>query len=582
MRIRIHRLRHREGKRISLGAAISALIALISGVYLLSRLVARRKKTPAVMPIVSLQSGAAETAILAPIADMHDEAVQAALPLTRRMLLRLVASFGCLATAQAGMLIFKTPTTRLPEGTNAILTTIAPLILFPLGAWLALPAVIRAADVVIVPQAPLQRPFTRNTLSAVLLLMGVALFMLLQTPTPITPLPDQAAFFEAAATGTIYTDDTHGPLYALFFSSFSAGDSAAGFRIAQTLSAIFALLLIPCLYLLGQEAYDKRTGIVTAGFGATALWTLGIAKSASPYALLACIGALGLWLLLRAYRTHATQLYLAAALLIGTGISFTPLATYGGLLLIVPLVLALLRVTPDEFAPLPLFRRPVVTIPTVVLPAFGLLLLVAAIFSNSPGAPRPRFDVGAPFPEPPPYAERVGYSQPYAILDGAFQTLLALNLTSDPTPFTGAVNRPVVSPLVSAAFALGGFALIWRIAWARRGEDLIVLLAVMISVLPSALLIEPPIRTPHMGRAALALPVLLLIAAQGVGLIADLALALIKGDNEHRQTRLPLASLFVILLVFAYTDAVDHYSNVAFPAYEEAANAYMQLFVTGE
>src|SRR5690606_6569565 len=97
--------------------------------------------------------------------------------------------------------------------------------------------------------------------------------------------------------------------------------------------------------------------------------------------------------------------------------------------------------------------------------------------------------------------------------------------------FYGAANRPVVAPVVSAAFALGCLALIWRVAVQKRGEELLILAALGICILPSALLIESPIRYPNMGRAALALPVMMLIAAWGLNLIAEIALGAV-GNGE--------------------------------------------------
>ena len=60
--------------------------------------------------------------------------------------------------------------------------------------------------------------------------------------------------------------------------------------------------MIPALYLLGRELYDRRTGLVAASFGAASPLLIWYSQEARMYAFVALFGMLALWMQLRAIR----------------------------------------------------------------------------------------------------------------------------------------------------------------------------------------------------------------------------------------------------------------------------------------
>ena len=67
-------------------------------------------------------------------------------------------------------------------------------------------------------------------------------------------------------------------------------------------SIIAGTLVIPALYLLGRELYDRRTGLVAAAFGAASPLLIWYSQEARMYAFVTLFGLLALWTQLRAIR----------------------------------------------------------------------------------------------------------------------------------------------------------------------------------------------------------------------------------------------------------------------------------------
>ena len=60
--------------------------------------------------------------------------------------------------------------------------------------------------------------------------------------------------------------------------------------------------MIPALYLLGRELYDRRTGLVAAAFGAASPLLIWYSQEARMYAFVTLFGLLALLTQLRAIR----------------------------------------------------------------------------------------------------------------------------------------------------------------------------------------------------------------------------------------------------------------------------------------
>jgi uncharacterized membrane protein/O-antigen/teichoic acid export membrane protein len=105
---------------------------------------------------------------------------------------------------------------------------------------------------------------------------------------------DQARMGYLAMLHNLRTTDVHPPGYfTLLWASvrvFGSGELAV-----RLPSIIPGALVIPALYLLGREAYDRRTGVIAAVAGSVAPIMVWYSQEARMYALLMLLGVLALW-----------------------------------------------------------------------------------------------------------------------------------------------------------------------------------------------------------------------------------------------------------------------------------------------
>jgi uncharacterized membrane protein len=95
--------------------------------------------------------------------------------------------------------------------------------------------------------------------------------------------------------------DRHPPLHhmVLWLTVRLIGDGELAVRVP---SLIAGTLVIPAMYLLGKELYDRRTGLVAAAFGAASPLLIWYAQEARMYAFVTLFGLLALLTQLRAIR----------------------------------------------------------------------------------------------------------------------------------------------------------------------------------------------------------------------------------------------------------------------------------------
>lgn len=97
----------------------------------------------------------------------------------------------------------------------------------------------------------------------------------------------------------LQTESPHPPLYFILLdvwtSVFGRGESAI-----RWLGAIFSTLTIPALYLVGDELYDRRTGLFAAGLAALSTFQIFHGQTARMYSLLGLLAVLSNYFFLRA------------------------------------------------------------------------------------------------------------------------------------------------------------------------------------------------------------------------------------------------------------------------------------------
>ncbi|HWD52008.1 MAG TPA: glycosyltransferase family 39 protein [Acidimicrobiales bacterium] len=105
---------------------------------------------------------------------------------------------------------------------------------------------------------------------------------------------DQARMSFAGMIANLRTTDVHPPLYfsVLWVSVRWLGSGELAVRLP---SIIAGALVVPMLYALGKEAYDKRTGVVAAAVGSVAPIMVWYSQEARMYAFLMLFGVIALW-----------------------------------------------------------------------------------------------------------------------------------------------------------------------------------------------------------------------------------------------------------------------------------------------
>ena len=127
----------------------------------------------------------------------------------------------------------------------------------------------------------------------------------------------------------LYYGDRHPPLHhlALWLTVRAFGDSEFAVRIP---SLIAGTLVIPALYELGRELYDRRTGLIAAAFAAVSPLLIWYSQEVRMYAFVTLFGLLALLTQLRVLR-NGTMLNWAAYILATAALLWSH---YFGLLLI--------------------------------------------------------------------------------------------------------------------------------------------------------------------------------------------------------------------------------------------------------
>jgi uncharacterized membrane protein len=128
----------------------------------------------------------------------------------------------------------------------------------------------------------------------------------------------------------LYYGDRHPPLHhlVLWLTVRAFGDSEFAVRLP---SVIAGTLVIPSIYALGRELYDRRTGLTAAAFATVSPLLVWYSQEVRMYAFVTLFGLLALWTQLRVIR-RPSMVNWAAYILATAGLLWSH---YTGLLLII-------------------------------------------------------------------------------------------------------------------------------------------------------------------------------------------------------------------------------------------------------
>jgi hypothetical protein len=448
---------------------------------------------------------------------------------------------------------------------------VTPLLVF---LWIFAGVAALCAALVDQPLPDLRPLFRRTNWIIDALLMHLATLLMLAllviAPAPQTLLPSHDLHLRAIDYLKVnppminLIDGDTSPLY-VYLATWFTPPYPLLFHLTL-LSSLFALLLPPLIYGAARTMGAGRW----SAFGAAVLiavcgWTLALAKSGSPFAAVAACAALYVWALFHALRAGTRLAYTVAGLALAFGVLISPI--FAPMALLLPITAGLGGYANDGMRGM-LFgwirqRR----LPQWVAALLVATVLIAPVIALAPDKFTVQF---------PRYFERqTGIPLEYAALDSLAHGLMLFNVTRDVAHIRLLFNRPALTVIPAALFALGILAMLWRLGNGRdkdeRTRDLQLLAALIVGLLPSVFDLDLPLDFPHLWRAAAALPPALLIAGQGVGLIAET----LRGAFGRIGVVMVGVLLICVIGLTAF-DTYQHYLTIALPAYEAAAPRYAE------
>jgi hypothetical protein len=287
-------------------------------------------------------------------------------------------------------------------------------------------------------------------------------------------------------------------------------DLPAKFFALKLGTAIVGLLMLPGVYLLGRELFDRRVGLWATLFAAVANWPVILSRVGLRFPFAPAVTAWSLLFLLRGLRDGRRNDFLLLGLTLGIGLQGYTAFRAMPLAVVVCWALALV-IRPSSLAiqPRSFLRNALlaVLIAVVVFIPLGRFSL-----EHPDDFWRRSFSRMADPIRPIPDSPLVTFGKNLLNLAAMF------HWRGDDVWVNTLAYAPVLDPLLGGLLILGLVVLFWR---ALRLRDLIaplLLIAGVILLLPSALSLAFPVENPSVVRAGGAIPVVMVIAALPVGL----------------------------------------------------------------
>ena len=291
------------------------------------------------------------------------------------------------------------------------------------------------------------------------------------------------------------------PLY-IYLSAFIAGFTGISFLTIKIAAVIGGLLMLPYLYLLGKELGSERIGLLAVAFAAIAYWPGVIERFALRISFYPLFVAPTLYYLIRGLRCQHRNDFILAGLVLGLGLNgYTPFR-------IMPFaVVAIVGVYLLHVRDKQVRKQTLLWLGLLALTSWVIFIPLARYATENP--------------------EMFGYRALSRLgsverpLPGPVWQLFLGNLWNAAKEFNwnngniwvhSIPDRPALDVVSGALFLLGVVLVLARYLRSRHWADLVVLLAVPMTQMPSILSLAFPDENPSLNRTAGAIvPVFLLV-----------------------------------------------------------------------
>jgi 4-amino-4-deoxy-L-arabinose transferase-like glycosyltransferase len=295
------------------------------------------------------------------------------------------------------------------------------------------------------------------------------------------------------------------PLY-IYLSALVAGFTGISFLTIKIAAVIGGLLMLPYLYLLGKEMGSERIGLLAVAFAAIAYWPGVIERFALRISFYPLFVAPTLYYLIRGLRRQNRNDFILAGVALGLGLNgYMPFRIMPIAVVIIVLVY-ILHVRDAQARKQSL-----------------LWLVLLALTSFMFFIPLARYAIE--YPDIFGYRALTRVSSLETPLPGPVWQVFLGNLWNAAKEFNwyngniwvhSIPDRPALDIVGGALFLLGFFLVLFRYLRSRHWADLVLLLAIPLTQMPSILSLAFPVENPSLNRTAGAIvPVFLLV---GIGL----------------------------------------------------------------
>jgi hypothetical protein len=334
----------------------------------------------------------------------------------------------------------------------------------------------------------------------------------------------------------------------LIATVFGTGLSFLSLKLSTTIPAFISLVYI---YLLGKELGGRWVGLFAVLFTGLSFWANLLARIGLRFSLYPTLAAPVLYYLLRGLRRGSLNDFLLSGLFLGVGLNgytsfrITPFVAAAAMI-----IYLVHRATPEQR------RRALI--------GFSVLALVALIVFT----PLMRYliDNFAEFGER--MLTRVGQAErPYPgpvlliFLQNVFRGLGMFNYSGGEIWTVGWVSHPAFDLISAALLLLGAYVVIIRYTRQRHWQDLFLLLAVPLMMLPSTLSLAFPEENPAMNRASGVWIPAFLICAIGLDALLHGLRDKLGGKLGLRTAQVAGASLLALVALSNYGLFFHDYSQ---------------------
>ncbi len=333
---------------------------------------------------------------------------------------------------------------------------------------------------------------------------------------------------------------------------FGTGLSFLSMKIGTILMGIF---MLPYMYLLGKELGNKQVGLLAMFFSGIAFWPNALARVALRFILYPAFTAPALYYLLRGLKTGRRGYFIASGIFLGIGLhGYSPFRIVPVMLALVVLLYWLHNRTKENLVRAVVWLGIVAFIALIVfLPLLRVWVEMPFVFTYRAMTRLTPLERGAEMAS--------GWALWSVLFSNIWNGLLMLNWDSGTTWVATITNYPSLDIVSGMLFVVGAGLMFYRYLRQRRWQDLTLLLAVPVLMLPGTLAIAFPEENPSPHRAG--------GAAVAVFLIVAFALeAILRALREKTGGKFGLRLAWVAMLGLGLIAIRDNYS-MTFETYAE-------------